>query len=251
MYKKINLLCIILLSSSILFGKEISKNNEYTIKFGFIENKGQVENQEGTINQEVLYLFQGNNLHVQLRKNGFSYELIQAQNMGSTVAKGQLENNELPETNFKMHRVDIDFKGGNSNIEIQELEKGSGEIQYRAKESASSYLTCKSFTKILYKNVYPQTDIEFLISEENGRQSFKYNIILHPGADANLVQFSIFGSNQTQITDKGNLAFETSCGSMEEQIPMSYELQKNGAKGKAIEAKFIQLDPNTIGFGLN
>ncbi|MCF8255781.1 MAG: SBBP repeat-containing protein [Bacteroidia bacterium] len=221
------------------------------LQFAFVENKGQVVNQEGQMNQDVLYLFRTGNMQVQLRKNGFSYELFREE--GEQLAPHLLieQGAILTSPVLKTHRVDIDFKGANSSIEIVELEKAQTQPQFSAKGSANAFISCSNFRRILYKNVYPQTDIEFLISDENEKQNFKYNVILHPGADARLVQLAIFGSNRTQLSKNGNLEFETSLGKMEEQIPLSFELEKNGTKGKSIEAKFVLLSKNVFGFGLN
>ncbi|RYG44433.1 MAG: hypothetical protein EOO01_19515, partial [Chitinophagaceae bacterium] len=51
-----------------------AKNNDDKIKsqYGFVENKGQIINQQGAPNHSVLYLWNGAGLHVQLRSTGFS-----------------------------------------------------------------------------------------------------------------------------------------------------------------------------------
>ena len=45
--------------------------------FGFIENKGQIIDQNGNPNNEVKYLLNTNGLNVQLRENGFSYDILE------------------------------------------------------------------------------------------------------------------------------------------------------------------------------
>src|ERR1044071_7928404 len=59
----------------------------------FIENKGQITDQHRKPNSEVLYLYNGNGLNVQLRKNGFSYDIWQKEEGGL----------------FRFNRIDIDF----------------------------------------------------------------------------------------------------------------------------------------------
>jgi hypothetical protein len=230
------------------FGAEIQAVKTPQFSYGFIENKGQVKNQYGQINQEALYVFKGNGIQVQLRRNGFSYEQIKEAGKVNYLKSNQ---QELAEQNVEVYRIDIDFKGAKGYIPIQEMEPRAGELIYRAKENISQSIHCKNYNRILYKNVYPQVDIEFIVSEEAGNQDFKYNIILNPGADASLVQFAIFGSNQTKINDKGNLTFETDGGVLEEQIPLSYELTHTGGQGKTIHANFVQISPSVFGFSLN
>ena len=43
-----------------------------SLKVGFVKNVGQIKDQYGLENKDVLYLFKANNMQVQLRKNGFS-----------------------------------------------------------------------------------------------------------------------------------------------------------------------------------
>jgi len=47
---------------------------------GFIENKGQIIDQHYKPNPGVLYLLNTPGLNVQLRKNGFSYDLYRVSN---------------------------------------------------------------------------------------------------------------------------------------------------------------------------
>ena len=44
---------------------------------GFIENKGQIVDQNGRKNNAVKYLLNTNGLNVQLRQNGFSYDVYE------------------------------------------------------------------------------------------------------------------------------------------------------------------------------
>jgi hypothetical protein len=46
-----------------------------TQTIGFIENKGQIIDQKGKTNPDVKYLLNTPGLNVQLRKNGFSYDV--------------------------------------------------------------------------------------------------------------------------------------------------------------------------------
>ncbi len=44
---------------------------------GFIENRGQILDQKGRTNKAVKYLLASKGLNVQLRKNGFSYDVYE------------------------------------------------------------------------------------------------------------------------------------------------------------------------------
>lgn len=68
------LLFIFLFSSEVfLFGQHSNTDSDYP----FFENKGQIINQDGKENPAVKYLFNGNGLNVQIKKEGFSYDVYE------------------------------------------------------------------------------------------------------------------------------------------------------------------------------
>ena len=93
--------------------KNLQKNNEYY----FYENKGQILNQDGKENKNVQYLFLSNGLNVQLKKNGFSYDVYQVEEVAqNNPAKLKLA---TPETEkkikYKFHRVENKLVHSNNN----------------------------------------------------------------------------------------------------------------------------------------
>src|SRR6478735_3276131 len=85
------------LISAILFtGLQVigQSNNAMTLTpAGFVENKGQVMDQRGKINKEVLFIYANGNFNLQLKRNGFSYELFEE---GKTEATAS-----VAETSFR------------------------------------------------------------------------------------------------------------------------------------------------------
>ena len=53
----------------------LAQNNTKSV--GFTENKGQITDQKGKPNKAVKYLLNTNGLNIQLRKNGFSYDVYE------------------------------------------------------------------------------------------------------------------------------------------------------------------------------
>ena len=64
-----SLLLLLLTFSVTLFAQEKNKS------IGFAENKGQIVDQKGKPNPNVKFLLNSRGLNVQLRKNGFSYDV--------------------------------------------------------------------------------------------------------------------------------------------------------------------------------
>lgn len=174
----------------------------------FIENKGQITDQHRTPNSDVLYLYNGHGLNVQLRKNGFSYDIWQ---------KGE---------NGQMHfnRIDIDFANRSAAMTTQCSERSAGIFNYYTEYTGEKGITgVHSYDKVLYKNVWDGIDIEFLLAGEKP----KYNFILHPGANLGDIKLDIKGARS--ITQNGNgLRIATTITTLEETLPHSFYTQASG-----------------------
>jgi hypothetical protein len=242
--KKLLLVFLFILFNCLVFAKPID-TGKLKNESGFIKNEGQIYDQNGNPNKQVLFLFTSPSLSVQLRDNGFSYEFRQTEASTNSI---------LSEPNFaainsvqKAHRIDIDFVGSNNLIEKIVCEQNEAMMMIHSKQDANLVNKQRSIKRILYKNVYPQTDIEFLVAEIDGKARFKYNIILHPGADESKLQFLIEGASKNNLTDEGSIAMHTSLGVLEEQVPLSYELTKQGKQGRSIGARFRQIHERLFG----
>ncbi|MBP7512087.1 MAG: SBBP repeat-containing protein, partial [Bacteroidia bacterium] len=242
--KKLLLVFLFILFNCLVFAKPID-TGKLKNESGFIKNEGQIYDQNGNPNKQVLFLYTSPSLSVQLRDNGFSYEFRQTETSTNSI---------LSEPNFaainsvqKAHRIDIDFVGSNNLIEKIVCEQNEAMMMIHSKQNANLVNKQRSIKRILYKNVYPQTDIEFLVAEIDGKARFKYNIILHPGADESKLQFLIEGASKNNLTDEGSIAMHTSLGVLEEQVPLSYELTKQGKQGRSIGARFRQIHERLFG----
>ena len=106
---------------------------------GFVENQGQYHNQDYVKVPHVKYVGKNQQgLQVQLRDKGFSYELI------SEKKNQESEKN----TKIDIHRVDIDFIGANTNIEIAADDAHGSHINYYL--SGKRYENIQSYREVTY-----------------------------------------------------------------------------------------------------
>jgi hypothetical protein len=203
---------------------------------GFVKNDGQIMLSNQQFANEILYRFAGNNLQVNLRRGGFTYEITKVE-----MAKDELE---MPVTStVRGHRVDIDFIGLNQNIAIEESNENALPLFVSDKRNANNTKRLHHFKRLLYKNIYPFIDIEFLVSKNN----FKYNFILHPGADVSQIQFKVLGADKVILNKKGNLDIYTSCGVIEEQIPLSWSETIGKQAKQNFASSFVSIGENIFG----
>jgi hypothetical protein len=180
---------------------------------GFLENKGQIVGQDNRCNEDVLFLYTGNGIKVQLRKTGYSYELFSI----TQASACKKENTPLKFTMLNC-RVDINFVNCNPVPAVIASQQSADHVNYYTGSHETTNL--HSYGRVLYKNVYHFVDIEFLIGG-NEKTPLKYNIILHPGANLNEVKFLISGASALRVH---NEVFEivTPLGLITEKIPFSY-----------------------------
>ncbi len=187
---------------------------------GFIENKGQVLNQRYEPNSNVLFLYSAPGIKIQLRKTGYSYELfkVNAPSLGASNKARPITREEAEQTRIESYRVDVDFKTTNTIHEIIKELPGNDCLNYYV--CGQQALNVRAWKKVTYKNVYPNTDIEFTLNE-TGPNPLKYNIILHAGANPDAVLFMIHGAEEVVLNNE-DLNIKTPYGIIKETIPLSY-----------------------------
>jgi hypothetical protein len=200
------------------------------IATGFKENLGQLKDQHGQINREVKFSLQLKNLSVQLRDKGLSYELF--------------ENNIV-------HRIDLNFQQTNPNVKLTSLGKMEGEFRYNSKENPAMSYKVNAFEKVIYKELYKGIDLECYTEKlENGIEVFKYNFIVHPGANPQQILFEAQAEAPVVIDSKGQLKFSIGNETISERIPLSYLLSNSNKRLKNVTVKYLEKGKGLFGFNI-
>ena len=200
--------------------KAIDNNQQFvnTPINGFIENKGQIINQNNEPNPACLFLYNGKGLNVQLREDGFSYEVISHVNT-SIINEETNSSFEEKENQFYIHRIDIFFNGMNTNTQIEkENESRDYYNYYTTSTPEQGILNVHYYNKIIYKNIYNNIDVEFTLNAEG---KFEYNWIVKPGGNIDDINLRIAGANSSKL-ENGKIILQTSLGEIKEKIPASY-----------------------------
>lgn len=102
---------------------------------------------------------------------------------------------------------------------------------------------CKApaFRKLLLKDIYPGTDLEYTVHEKGG---IKYNLILHPGADPSLIKMKYTGALSLNKDARGNIVILTTMGESIDHAPQSFY-----EDGRPIASSF-RLEDNVVSFQL-
>jgi gliding motility-associated-like protein len=222
----------------------------------FIENKGQFDAPEESNIGPIRWGVDDQGLQIGFSSSGISfrhevYPILTEEEKEEQVEKYREsksglkrflpEKEELPEVQL----LSMHFIGANKNAVLITENPVSDYFTYPDLKYDNGYanktIVAHAFGKLIYKNLYPLTDVEYTIGT-NGK--LKYVIILHPGADPSLIQMTYEGDEKLEQDIAGNIVIQTSMGTFSDQAPSSY--YKNGG---SVSSSFT-VHNNTVGFHL-
>ena len=245
--KKFLLLFFLLSFSISIFSQQLKTSSAYS----FTENKGQIVDQDGKQNPAVQYLFNSGGLNVQIKNDGFSYDVYEVKKVPKKKSKRR--ESDLPQKNklkteydlkYEYHRVDIDFVGANKNPEIiAEGKSVDYDNYYNIPNRPKGVENVHRYEKITYQNLYSNIDLVFFQPKDT-LKPIEYNFIVNPGGKISDIQLKFNGA-KTQLKD-GKLSMNLRFGEMQENIPHSWE--EEGNLKKSINVGFKDLGNGVYGF---
>jgi len=216
-------------------------------KTGFIENKGQIIDQNSLPNPSVLYLLNTPGLNVQLRRGGFSYDIYQVHCQQSAVSSQDPASDlKHSASSIEYHRIDIDLLNANPNPTIETSEPSPDYFNYfSASAPPEGIKNVRQYSKVAYKGIYPGIDLEIFTNDEH---RYKYNFVIHPGANINDIRLRINGPDHISLI-QDTLKFWTRFGDVEELIPESYYLLNESRVD--VQARFKKINNEVFGFSVD
>jgi len=239
----------------------------------FIENKGQYVLKGSFSEKEIVFGARQDGLHYYFAKNAIYVKHIATVKRSEKEIEAEMERlekkvyNEKEEKEFAYKQVEefhvMDFMGAGTHTEIESFEKVSQTYNFSISNTQTAIAS--AWKKLIYKNLYPGIDMEFYFPED--KQGFKYNFIVHPGADASQIKIHYPLAEKIKLAE-GNIAVRSSFGDFIEHAPLAlqndevvacvYSAEKNNSVhfnlGKYNGGQTLIIDPwtTTPGFvGIN
>ncbi len=215
---------------------------------GFIENKGQIIDQNNIPNKDVLYLFNSNGMNIQLRRGGFSYDVYaneEKEDKDTLNLSRELKTLEdlkrINKTTTRYyHRVDIDLAGANINHGVVAEERSEAYFNYY--NIKKPVLNVHKYNRVTYTDIYPGIDLVFTAG--NGKP-FEYTFVVKSGASIADIRLLVSGANSLKVNDD-IVSYATTLSTINETIPRCWYVD-NG-KEYPLDFMFKQDGHNTFGF---
>jgi gliding motility-associated-like protein len=227
----------------------------------FIENEGQIVDQNGKPNLSVKYLLPvAAGMNLQLKANSFSYETYTFEDTGSKRSLGEndLRNSRKLKSvtnRFHFHRVDVTFANANSSPQMTTEVAATYYYNYYNNKSDRNLVKVHSYKRITYKDIYPSVDLVFDCSDGGKSETVEYYFVVKPGGDPGKIQLHFAGANKTRLKEN-HIEISVDKGKWHERIPESYLQSGNTlTKQRSVAAKNVRVNfkqdaPDTYGFDM-
>ena len=214
----------------------------------FIENKGQYDAERlpgilfGARQDGMVYLFGKDGIlikHQAYVKR--THEEIEAEIRRMGIKEENEEDEKEFAYKFEWQHYEMKFLGAGGSTEILAQNEVSATYHFPA-PNKGTYIA-HAYEKITYKNLYPGIDMEFIFPSD--KQGFKYNFIVHPGADPAQIRIAFPDAQQIALSHEGNLEIQSKFGMFVDHAPVANELNTV----KPVDCAF-RVDNSVIAFDL-
>jgi hypothetical protein len=236
-FKALGLTFALFLCTFLSFGKNVPA------PLYFMENKGQISDQNYNARPDILFAAGDGQLVFHLTHNGISYQQYRVDEWGNIPdfnypgADGK-KLRRVP-TKQTIYRTDVEWLNCNTNCIIEKEFAKDGYENYYNAGSPNGATNVMSYEQITYKNIYVGIDLKWY--SKNGH--LKYDYLVGAGVDHHVITLNYKGAKKIFINSKGELVINTPLGDIIEQKPL---VKQNG---KILQSKW-NVNGTTVSFDI-
>ena len=211
----------------------------------FVENKGQIGDQYGLPNADVLFVVTRPGLSIQLSKNGFSYDSYKSSRFHGCDEQHADPAHTQGDLIVEYHRVDIELLHANPSPDVRAFQRSGNHLNFHSHVTEQACAdgvvsNVYGFSRILYSEVWPNIDMEWFL---DGHGNPEYQFIVKPGGDIAAIRLHYKGAEATEIRSD-SLIMRVAHGEIAETIPTSYFVESECA----VDVKYVQIAADTYGY---
>ncbi|HEY6162373.1 MAG TPA: gliding motility-associated C-terminal domain-containing protein, partial [Bacteroidia bacterium] len=218
----------------------------------FIENKGQYENLPGLSGRKVLYGAQFG-AHVYFTQHGLTWCLFKGDRMSEEEMEklekkhsgtSKKDEEEWERKITRASYIGMEWIGANPGVQLVASEKLNSYWNFLdPKQKGKSIDGVGGFHKLVYKDLYPNIDVEYVFDARGG---IKYSLILHPGADLSEVKMHYTGAKNISADGSGNIHITSQSGEVTDHAPITFYESDHSP----VTSQFI-VSGNEVGFSVS
>ncbi len=207
----------------------------------FIENKGQFDDRSESPNENIQYGVDYGEMQIFFTPNGITYR-FERKVRNPDRPKG---NRTMPKRLKEIEFVHLIWENVNPGVVLEGLDQNPDYHVYSFVEGGSYYQVedIRNYQKLVYKNLYPNIDAEYVFHPEGG---LKYSLIVHPGGDVSQVKMRYPENTNINFTS-GKIIISTGFGDIIEHEPLTFYAENEAS---VISSSFKQ-SANTFSFHLD
>lgn len=227
----------------------------------FIENLGQIKDQNGKVNSDVLFVAQIENGTISIRKDGISFNFFRfntllSQNKNSTkdFRFEKFLHTKASLQTVESYRLDMNLINSLAPTKIHGLESSNESSHYYLDHCPNGITNVRKYKSICIENVFANIDLVLFSNKEN---QFQYDFVVKPGANPLDIRFRFDGATSVEVNQYGSLILSTPFGTIEQKAPKSFHLenslsytsgQLNSKNTQSVSSEYSKNVDSTISF---
>jgi hypothetical protein len=234
-FAKITLLSIILLWPLFSIAQSAAIDNfQKAHQWTFVENKGQLTNQNGASLSELKYYGESAGVKVYCFKDHISFIFTKS---GVICSERKFIQKKIRPNIIKpviLSRLEMIFDHANTGSIIAENQDDAFKNYFKGNKNITSI---RSYGKLTYKNIYPNIDMVLQVKP----QGLEYEFIVHPGGQVKDINITRKGMDKMEMLKNGGILYSTGSGTLTEGGLKTYNCDNR------INSHFIKTK-NTVSF---
>ena len=172
----------------------------------FVENKGQVRDENGLVRSDIKFKLATPGMSLYLGNNNLIYQFRQ----------NTLTDDKKPGLSY--YEVGVTLEGANEHATVISSEELGYHENYYSETGVSGGFTAHAYTKVTYKEVYPNID---WVVYTNGN-SVEYDFVVRPGGNAAEIKLRYSGAAELSLAKDGSITANSPMGTIHEKQPVAF-----------------------------
>ena len=190
----------------------------------FIENKGQVIDQHGTLRPDVLYYASVPDGLVFVTKNGVSFEFHRLTTKGALPDPKQCSSKENDfQWTKDVYRIDMVCNNSNASPRVIGEKQSEDYINFYLAHCPDGITGVKKYERLHIKDIYQNIDF---VLYRNDKGKLQYDFIVHPGGNPKDISFTFNGADSISLTTENDLQVHTPFGILLQGKPYTYQAEE-------------------------